>query len=120
MKAQAAEVESNEKQRLQVMVDNLNVGAVQIDRTGNPEDPLIFINRSMERLVGYTREEVPTLRRWFQLAHKDEDGSLLEKYEEFMRQVRHHAAGHTGGAGARQPDSQIGSTQCCLTRAPDS
>ena len=88
LKAQAAEAERIEKQRLQLMVDNINVGAVQVDRTGDPADPPIYINRAMERLVGYSQEEVPTLLTWFKLLHRDHDGTQIAAYDERMRQVR--------------------------------
>jgi PAS domain-containing protein len=87
LEAQAAEAVLSEKQRLQLLVDNINVGALQIDRTGDPADPPVYPNPAMERLIGYTREEVPTLSVWFKLLHKDHDGSQVAAYNDFMKKV---------------------------------
>lgn len=88
LQAQSAEEEALEKQRLQLMVDNINVGALQVDRSGDAADPRVFINSAMERLVGYSKEEVPTLAAWFRLLHQDHDGSQLAAYQERMRVLR--------------------------------
>ncbi|GAQ86126.1 Putative histidine kinase containing cheY-homologous receiver domain and PAS domain [Klebsormidium nitens] len=88
LQAQIAEEEALEKQRLQLMVDNINVSAIQVDRSGDAADPRVFINSAMERLVGYSQEEVPTLFAWFRLLHQDHDGSQLAAYQERMRLLR--------------------------------
>lgn len=60
--------------RMKFLVENLPAGAIYVDH----ED--LFINRAVERLTGYTADEIGTVHDWFRVLCADRYEACLEKY----------------------------------------
>ncbi len=60
--------------RMLFLVENLPAGAIFVDRDG------LFINRTVERLTGYTADEISTVESWFRVLCADWAGECLAKY----------------------------------------
>ena len=67
-------VKQSEKM-LRDMVENLPAGAIYVDGEN------ILVNRAVEEITGYTREELPTLQVWFQTMFKEKASHVRSKYE---------------------------------------
>ena len=66
------QLESN--RRLRFMVDNLPAGAVNISRDS------IQINRAMEEITGFGRQELDTVEKWFQVLFRDRASQYYQQY----------------------------------------
>lgn len=62
--------------RFESFIDDLPYGAVL-----NSEDGLYF-NKAVEKIIGYTNNEIKTIEDWFQLLYKDDSDSIRKLYEE--------------------------------------
>ena len=66
------QLESN--RRLRFMVDNLPAGAV------NVSEDTIQINRAMEEITGYSRQELDTVKQWFSVLFRDREFQVYNQY----------------------------------------
>ena len=66
---------SREKQKLQLLVEKFPFAVAIIDQEGN----YTYVNPKFTELFGYTREDVPTGRAWFEKAYTD-----LERRKEVL------------------------------------
>ncbi|HEY2660123.1 MAG TPA: ATP-binding protein [Caulobacteraceae bacterium] len=73
-RAEAAQRENAE--RLTRFIERLPAGAVHV-RAG-----ALTMNAELERITGYSRHELPTLKAWFSKLYGDEGGRLMARYEQ--------------------------------------
>ena len=67
-------IEQNE-QRLRLMVENLPAGAIFVD------GETIYLNRPVEEMTGYKRNEIKTLHDWFSVVYGDQAKAIRNLYE---------------------------------------
>lgn len=67
-------VKQSEKM-LRDMVENLPAGAIYVSGEN------ILVNRAVEEITGYTRQELPTLQVWFDTLYKGNGGYVRNRYE---------------------------------------
>lgn len=60
--------------RIRFLVENLPAGAIFVDHNE------LFINRTVERLTGYSANEISTVRDWFRVLCADRFTECLQKY----------------------------------------
>ncbi len=77
-RAEAAQRENAE--RLARFIERLPAGAVHV-RAG-----ALTMNAELERITGYSRHELPTLKSWFGKLYGDESGKLMARYEQARRE----------------------------------
>ena len=63
----------------------------QVDRSDGSDDPGVYINRAVERMLGYSREEIPTLSAWFHALYRDGAAKARRQYDEDREHVSSHA-----------------------------
>jgi len=63
------------EQQLRMLVENLPAGAVY--RKGNT----LVLNKAVEEMTGYLREEISTIDEWFRLLHREQAGEARSLYE---------------------------------------
>ncbi len=63
--------------RFRTMVDQLTISAVF------REGDRLSLNRMAEKYLGYSREEIPTIQRWFELLHVGEIEAARARYETY-------------------------------------
>lgn len=73
-RAEAAQRESTA--RLARIIELLPAGAVHV------QDGVLSMNAEMEKVTGYSREEIPSLDAWFALLYGDTSGKLLARYKD--------------------------------------
>ena len=72
LEAERRQFESHK--RLRFMVDNLPAGAVNISAES------IQMNRATEEITGYSRQELDTLERWFEILFQKRAAKVREQY----------------------------------------
>lgn len=60
---------------------------LQIDRSDGSDDPGVYMNRAVEKMLGYSREEVPTLCAWFKALYRDGAAEAKRLYDEDQKHV---------------------------------
>ncbi|MCX7966208.1 MAG: PAS domain S-box protein, partial [Syntrophorhabdaceae bacterium] len=60
---------NHERERYSFLVESMPFGMVLIDKKGN----FLYVNKEWERLFGYTQEEMPDGKTWFEKAYPDEE-----------------------------------------------
>lgn len=75
-----------EKEKLQVILDNLYLGIMMVDNI----DRIIYINPYFIRLFGYEIEEIPTRKKWFEKAYPDDKyrQKVVAAWEEDKGKIR--------------------------------
>jgi len=73
-RAEAAQRESTA--RLARIIELLPAGAVHV------QDGVLSMNAEMEKVTGYSRDEIPSLDAWFALLYGDASGKLLARYKD--------------------------------------
>ncbi|MDR3506975.1 MAG: ATP-binding protein [Caulobacteraceae bacterium] len=76
----AEAVERENAQRLGRFIERLPAGAVHV-RSG-----ALTMNAELERITGYSREELPTLKAWFNKLYGDDGERRLARYEQARRE----------------------------------
>jgi PAS domain S-box-containing protein len=63
-------------ERLARIVELLPAGAVHV------QSGVLSMNAAMEKVTGYSRQEIPTLDAWFELLYGDTSGKLIARYQD--------------------------------------
>ena len=79
-KRRAETAQKEQAQRLTRFIERLPAGAVHV-RAGT-----LTMNAELERITGYSRHELSTLRDWFEKLYGDESGKLMSRYEQTRRE----------------------------------
>ncbi|MEM1125114.1 MAG: PAS domain S-box protein [Bacteroidota bacterium] len=67
------------QRRLEDLVENLPTGAVFV------EDEYVVMNKAAERITGYDRTEITTMRAWFEALYPDNTEEVLDLYDAAKR-----------------------------------
>ncbi len=71
----AEEALQQSEQRLRLLVENLPAGAIFVD------GETLYLNRAVEEMTGYQRQDINTLRDWFNILYGDQATAVRNLYE---------------------------------------
>ena len=63
---------------LDTLPNPVTLNELSYDEAGEPYDKIIYVNKSFIKTIGYTTEDIPDDRSWFQKAYPDEE------YQEYI------------------------------------